>query len=1239
MSDKVNIILNGNIVEGIKGETILALAKRHGIEIPTLCNDPRLEPFTSCFVCVVEVEGMRGLQPSCSTKISEGMHITTDNDKVHRARKTALDLLVSNHYADCIGPCKQTCPAGVDVQGYISLIEKGKYHDAVALIKETNPLPAICGRVCVRPCEVACRRNLLDEGAAVGIDYLKRFASDIDIDSPNKWRPVLKPATGKKVAVIGAGPAGLSCGFFLQKEGHQVDIFEASPRAGGWLRYGIPEYRLPNDLLQKEVDNITEMGVNIFYNKKFGQDISYKDIKKQYDALILTIGSQKGTLIGCDGEDAEGVFSGIDFLKEMEITGQRFNFKGKKVAVIGGGNTAMDCCRTSIRCGAEKVYVIYRRTEKEMPANPIEIHESKLEGVEYKFLTLPTKVEKTEQGAVKSITCVKMELGEPDSSGRRRPVPVTGSEFDIEVDYILAAIGQKTVPDFLEDIKANTDNGEVKANRWGDLEANADTLQTGIPSVFAAGDGVTGPATLIQAIAQARKASHSCDQYLKGLPIEPMKKEFFSSRDAFKPQVKDDYKGFYAEQKRHEMPTLDPRNRHNFKEVELGYESEEVAFNETQRCLECGCTALFTCDLKKYSTEYNADQKAMAGEFKEYQVDFRHPYIEIDNNKCILCSRCIRICREVVGANALGLINRGFETYVAPAMGNALQDSHCESCGMCISTCPTGAITENVIFKPGPVRLSAAETICNYCSVGCTISLNHKSRFVMNVTGVEGQVNIDGNLCRYPKFGYNYLNDKTRITSPMMKVNGKFTEMTWHAVYDEITKRMHSVAPDGNAFFAGARLSNEEIYLVQKLARAGAGTNNVTSFHYMNRGAYRENTIANTPFSQIKEAGRIFLIGSEINNDNAVAGFMIFNHKYSKGVPVEVITTKNYSSVVYKADSLNLIGSYYYFVRAINHYLIANNIHNGLFIRDNCKGFEEYRAELMKEDFAELVKKSGMKMETLVEFAVNYNEEQRAIIVYSEKELSANTCLELRNLAMITGKLGKTGSGLIALKEKNNSQGLHDMGICRNHGVGGVSIKDADLQTKLKKAWKMNDFPAVNPATVLDQIESGSVKNLFIFGEDPVGCALDKARVKGWFEKAGFVVVQDYFMTDTAQMADIILPASFPVESGGSFTNTQKVIQGFEAEFKPATEKTNLEQIADLLRAGSKEQSHDHHEVMAEIISLLPESKECVYQFVNTAGDNPSRMFGHGCDYIVKRFDEEFESAFENAKIEVYERV
>ncbi|MEI6436749.1 MAG: 2Fe-2S iron-sulfur cluster-binding protein, partial [Bacteroidota bacterium] len=409
--NSLNIILNGNIVKGFQGETILDLAKRHGIEIPTLCHDDRLEPFSSCYLCVVEVEGIRGHQPSCSTRLTDGMKIITDNESIRKSRKIALELLLSNHYADCIGPCKQTCPAGVDVQGYISLIDKGLYNEAVALIKETNPLPAICGRVCVRPCEAECRRNLLNEGAPVGIDYLKRFAADYDLNSPAKFVPSVKPSTGKKVAVIGAGPGGLSVGHFLQIEGHQADIFEAAPNPGGWLRYGIPEYRLPNDILDQEVKNITDLGVNIFYQKRLGDNLSYQEITKNYDATILTIGSQTGTGVGCEGDDALNVYSGIDFLKNMEVTGQRYDFRGKTIAVVGGGNTAMDCCRTSIRCNADKVFVIYRRTEKEMPANPIEIHESKLEGVEYLFLTLPKKVNKNIAGEVESVTCIKMELG------------------------------------------------------------------------------------------------------------------------------------------------------------------------------------------------------------------------------------------------------------------------------------------------------------------------------------------------------------------------------------------------------------------------------------------------------------------------------------------------------------------------------------------------------------------------------------------------------------------------------------------------------------------------------------------------------------------------------------------------------------------------------------------------------------------------------------------------------------
>jgi formate dehydrogenase major subunit len=1223
MAEKINIILNGTNTTAFKGEYILEVAKRHGIEIPTLCHDPRLEPFSSCYVCVVEIEGQRNLQPSCSTRVAEGMSIHTCNERVKKARKTALDLIMSNHYADCVAPCRERCPAGVDVQGYISLIEKGLYSEAVKVIKQTNPLPAICGRVCVRPCEVACRRNLLDEGTSVGIDYMKRFAADTDLDSPYRFVPEIAPSTGKKVAIIGAGPGGLSAAYFLQQKGHQCDIFEAQPFAGGWLRYGIPEYRLPNDLLQREVNAVTELGVNIFYNKKLGENLSYKDISEKYDATILTIGSQRGTLIGAVGEDAENVFSGIDFLRNMEMTGQRYDFSGKKVAVVGGGNTAMDCCRTSIRCGSTDVSVVYRRTEKEMPANPIEIHESKLEGVKYLFLTAPVKVNKDEQNRVKSMTVIEMELGEPDASGRRRPVPKEGSEKDLEFDYILAAIGQKTEINFLDDINSYAKGGMLKPSKWGDVDADPKTLQTGIPSVFAAGDGVTGPATLIEAVAQARIASHSCHQFLSGEPITPPKKEFLSKKDNFKDQVKDDYIGRYQKQIREEMPVMEPEARNNFHEVELGY-SEQQALHETERCLECGCVAYFSCDLKKHAETYDADQKRFAGEHKEFKVNFNHPYIEIDNNKCILCSRCVRICKDVVGANALTLVKRGFDTYVAPALGSNLADTHCESCGLCLSACPTGALTENVPFKPGPVKMETFETICTYCSVGCKLTFHHRGGYIMKVTGAEGMVNSDGNLCMYGKFGYRIFNRADRILKPLVKENGTFREISWENAFKLIEGKIKSVEPNKNAFFAGARLTNEEQYLVQKFARAAVGTNNVNSFQYIHGASgYADISKHNVPFNKIDGASKVFIVGSEIDRFNPVVGYMV----NSKKIPFDVISTKAIPSLKRKSEQFIQIQSYYHFVRAVNHYLIANNLQNNLFINDNCQGFEEYKKNLLAENYTELCKKScESNGKYLEEFALRFNNEISAILIFSEREVSQQTALELKNLALITGKLGKTSSGIIALKEKNNSHGLFDMGVRPKTGVGLQELSSKEFQHLLKSKWGVKQLPDSDDKCFTERFFDGDFINLFIFGEDPVGCSTGTDKLNKVFKNAEFIVVQDAFMTETAKLANLILPASFWFETGGSFTNTQHMIQEFGVGLKSKVEKTSLQQLIYLLNAFGKNGLADPEDVRAEAFSLLPKDQEQLkHVFTITEDIGTKSIFDHGCDYLMMEFDREFE--------------
>jgi formate dehydrogenase major subunit len=1225
MSQYITIELNGKTVQGFQGETIYECASRHGVEIPTLCHDPRIEPYSSCYVCVVEVEGMRGHQPSCSTHITEGMKVNTENESVKLARKTALDLLLSNHYADCLGPCKQHCPAGVDVQGYISLIDKGRYSDAVALIKETNPLPAICGRVCVRPCEAACRRNLLDEGAPVGIDYLKRFAADYDLSSPTKFIPKIKPETGRKVAIIGAGPGGLSTAHFLRLEGHQVEIFEAAPNPGGWLRYGIPEYRLPNEILDQEVKNITDLGVKISYNKKLGENLSYAEIHEQFDATVLTIGSQKGTLVGCPGDDAQNVFAGISFLKNMEMTGQRPDFSGKTVVVVGGGNTAMDCCRTAIRGKAAKVYVVYRRTEKEMPANPIEIHESKLEGVEYLFLTNPVEIIKDEKNTLRKVRLIRMALGEPDASGRRRPFPVADSEFEIEADYVLAAIGQKTDVNFIKDINTYTTEGKLVVNKWGDIDANKQTLQTGIPSVFAAGDGVTGPATIIEAIAQAKIAANSCHQYLNGLAITPPAKEFLSKKENFKIQEKTDYIGHFVHQKRHEMPVLPAKERINFKEVELGYENEIVAQMEASRCLECGCTAYFDCVLKKHSTTYQAEQKSYPGEFHEHQVDFRHPFIEIDNNKCILCSRCIRICSEVVGANALGLINRGFKSFVAPSMGLPLQETSCESCGMCITTCPTGALTENYSFKPGPLKLEPIKTIDMFGSEGYEINLMHHKGQFYKAAPRKGEINRPNYINRRAFFGYKLFNNPERIKTPWLKTKNGFKAITFDEAYEIISDRIKKVKPDENAFFGGARLTNEELYLIQKLARAGAKTNNVSSFHYMGRGdGYFHNSNENASYCDIRGGSKIFVAGGELHHDHPVINHLIFNTKHKEDIAIVHITTLKNSSFSKKADQVIKIDNYFYFIQAVNHWLLANNHQNSIFITDRTEDFETYKAALLNTDFNKLLEFAGTDKETVAAFARDYNEEMNAIMVFQEKALSANASIAMHNLAMITGKLGKTANGLIALKEKNNAHGIFDMGVCHKIGVGAESILDEDIRYRMQFKWKVDELPfTVN--SVYKLFRGGKIKNAFIFGEDPVGCALDKDEIKQQFSRIEFKVVQDLWMSDTARTADLVMPASLPWEFGGTFTNSQKKIQQIEKQLEVDIKDSSFKQLVKMLEKTGINGILTPAQALEEAISLLPRRGDFKnLYFVFKDKDNENRQFDFGCDLLNKTIDEEF---------------
>ncbi len=492
-------------------------------------------------------------------------------------------------------PCKVACPIHMDVQGYLALIATGKLKEAYELIRRTNPLPAVCGRVCYHPCEEVCKRGYLDQPLA--ICSLKRFAAD-QIDIEEIEIPQIAK-NGKRVAIIGSGPAGLTAAHDLSLSGYEVTIYEALPQAGGMLRVGIPEYRLPKDTLDGDIRYIEKLGVKIKTNTKVGEQVKLEDLRGSYQAIFIATGAHESMRLGIPGEEALGIIHGVDFLRAVNL-GQKVEIGGR-VVVVGGGNTAIDAARVARRLGSS-VTILYRRSREEMPANATEIEAAEAEGIEIMFLAAPTKVI-AEGDRVKEIECVRMRLGEPDASGRPRPIPVEGSQFTIDVDTLIPALGQAPNLAFAQGLG-------LELSPRGTLMVDEATLATNIEGVFAGGDVVTGPAMVIEAMAAGRKAARSIDRYLKG---EPLAAGEIGEEEAPQRLSKEEIavlRERFPKQDRVRMTELALEERiKDFKEVELGY-SLAQAQQEAERCLSCGvCSECRECEKLCQAKAINYEMK------------------------------------------------------------------------------------------------------------------------------------------------------------------------------------------------------------------------------------------------------------------------------------------------------------------------------------------------------------------------------------------------------------------------------------------------------------------------------------------------------------------------------------------------------------------------------------------------------------------------------------------------------
>ncbi|MBU8849487.1 MAG: FAD-dependent oxidoreductase [Desulfobacterales bacterium] len=624
-------------------------------------------------------------------------HIETKNCPSHDCGKLAPS------------PCQMACPAGIDIPTYLSLIAEGKDAQAIEVIRRDNPLPWVCGLICTRPCEMMCVRARID--TPVSIKFLKAFAAERAMSDRAYKNPEKKDFNGKKVCVIGAGPGGLSAAYYLALMGYAVKVIEALPVPGGMIMVGIPRYRLPREVIDREVAMIEDLGVQFFYNTRFGKDVTFEELKKQgVDAFFIAIGAHKSWNMDIEGEkEFPRVFDAVQFLKDVALGDH--HAPGKHVVVIGGGNVAIDAARTSLRLGAQEVTIAYRRSRTQMPADIEEVEQAEEEGIEFAFLTIPKKII-GKNDIITGLDCLKAELIKKKGSDRLAPVPILGKDFTIKADAVISAIGQYVDDDGMEVFD------KMNWTRRGTIEVNHASMETTMPGVFAAGDAVSGPATVIEAIGGGKRAAESIDRYLNGIPQPRMPKLPVKYNIETSIEMSASRK---MTLKHPEMPMLNvDRRRTMFQQVELGYDEESVR-REAGRCLRCDiCRRCGKC------VEICRDKMGIDA-LKFGYMDFDNPSetdFRATSEKCITCGACAANCE-----NKAIVIEEEYGQRMLKLCGTILNKQAIQYCEECNAILPSVEYLQFIAQKTGNMtKVSDNRLLCTDCQRKLSAKINVETR-------------------------------------------------------------------------------------------------------------------------------------------------------------------------------------------------------------------------------------------------------------------------------------------------------------------------------------------------------------------------------------------------------------------------------------------------------------------------------------------------------------------------------